>query len=105
MTGNSPNPFQLKLLRSYPNVQHMSIDPDDPVAVERDVATGRTGDTLFDFLWIEMKEAATDKEEALRLLERAMEDIQAVRDAIEADPSLDASAATTEEEDGDDPTP
>lgn len=70
------------LLTAYPQIDILPIDPDDLRQVDEAVRNEETGDALFNFLWRELGEAGRS-DEAIRVLDQALEDLQAVRDAIE----------------------
>lgn len=75
------NRFQEALLRAY---EVGTIDPDKPDDVDAMVRRRETGDTLFDFLWIELsdKEDCDGTTTALARLAGALDDIKIVADAI-----------------------
>lgn len=85
------NELQKLLLAAYPNVDLLPFDHADEQDVEAAVQDGRTGDTLFDFLWREMADHSGDAENALEALDHAMRDIRSVREAVFA--ALDAPRA------------
>lgn len=77
------NRFQRLLLESYPNIDLMPFDPSDHVEVDTMVRNHMTGDTLFDFLWMEM--ANHGDEGPLRIIkamDMAIAEIQKVSDHI-----------------------
>jgi hypothetical protein len=74
--------YQTRLIKAYPSVELLGIDLDDPAAIEEAVhSKDGTGDSLFDFLWIELKDV-TDDVEALRRIDIAIGDLHVVRSAI-----------------------
>ena len=77
------NAHHKSLLAAYPGVDMLPIDPTDPEAVEEVVDNDAIGDTLFAFLWRELDDVGdVDPADALRALESAISDIQAVKSAI-----------------------
>lgn len=80
------NANQLALLKAYPNIDLLPIDPSDPDGVEAIVAEDATGDTLFAFLWRELGDAGDDRREASAMLALAIQDIGLVKAAIDGMP-------------------
>jgi hypothetical protein len=76
------NEFQKALLTSYPNIELLPLDPSNEAEVDAAVASGSTGDTLFEFLWKEMADHSGDPENALEALDHAIRDVRAVREAV-----------------------
>lgn len=76
------NEFQQTLLQSYPDIDLLPLDVTDTADVAFQVKADATGDTLFTFLWRELGDME-NREEAVRVLMRAMEQIQTVLDAID----------------------
>lgn len=71
-------PFQTVLLKAYPDIDLLRINPESPRDVDRTVRRHRTGDTLFDFLWLELDDDCSCVGSAIWRLENAIEDIGAV---------------------------
>ncbi|ARJ65973.1 hypothetical protein WV31_10070 [Magnetospirillum sp. ME-1] len=80
------NANQLALLKAYPNIDLLPIDPADPESVDALVAEDATGDTLFAFLWRELGDAGEDRREASAMLALAINDIAIVKAAIDGLP-------------------
>lgn len=76
------NEFQKALLASYPNIELLPFDASNEEEVATAVADGRTGDTLFEFLWKEMADHTGDPDNAVEALEHTIRDVKAVRDAV-----------------------
>lgn len=77
------NEHQKTLLAAYPSVGMLPIDPADPESVEVVVESDGTGDTLFSFLWRELGDVGDESAaDAVRALNSAIADIEAVKNAI-----------------------
>jgi hypothetical protein len=77
------NSYQKQLLRSYPRIDLLNLDPENEAEVEAAVAEGSTGDTLFDFMWKEFADHEGEPvEHVLKTLDQAARDIFAVRQAV-----------------------
>jgi len=88
-----PNALQLALLRSYPGVALLPFHPDDHGAVERSIATGDCDDHLFVFLWTMLGELSSDDRlPAAGLIDSAIANLQAVRDAVASGDQGDPNA-------------
>ncbi len=77
------NRYQRLLLEAYPDLDLLPIDPKDHREVDDTVRSHETGDTLFDFLWLELGDVGdAGPEDALRSLDQAIAELQKVRDHI-----------------------
>ena len=76
-------PAQLLLMKVYPGVDLLQLDPNDPASVDAMVKTDEVGDTLFTFLWREIGQFQPDEtEHVIQALEDAIRDIETVRDGL-----------------------
>ncbi len=81
------NRFHALLLASYPNADLLPIDRNDLGAVDMTVRAHETGDTLFDFLWLEISDLGEEGlQSVLKGLDTAIRDLQAVEAHILLNP-------------------
>lgn len=80
----SVSPLQCALLDIWPDIDVLPFDRTDPAAVDHAVRSNETGDTLFNFVWLEMADLrGDDLEVALKAIRRGADDLSTVADALE----------------------
>jgi len=79
------NAYQMTLLEAYPVIDMLPLDPSDVEEVERMVAADEVGDTMFEFLWRELK-LADSVPSAEMLLNMAIKDMEEVLEAFRSQP-------------------
>lgn len=77
------NRVQRIACQSYPNGDLLPVDLGDGEAVAKAVGYNHTGDTLFNFVFIELGEKDLSRQEALARMYHASDDIEAIINALE----------------------
>lgn len=81
--GKTANAFQRMLLQSYPSAAFLGIDPQNHAEINRQVSLGIAEDKLFAFMWETLADLdPSDRRAAALLLDSAMSNIEAVKNAI-----------------------